>query len=53
MDDLERQRQLRRLRDESLNVPNCRNCLRPMEPVSVDGGAYWRCEDCGTTLDSV
>lgn len=48
MDDLERQRELRRLRDETLNTPNCPACLHRMEPAKVDGDLVWACPECGT-----
>ncbi|WP_146116802.1 zf-TFIIB domain-containing protein [Microbacterium sp. MYb64] len=47
MDDLERQRDLRRLRDEVLNTPSCPRCLHRMEPDDVDGEPVWQCPDCG------
>ena len=48
MNDLERQRELRRLRDETLNTPNCPACLHRMEPAKVDGDLMWACPGCGT-----
>ena len=51
-DDLERQRELRRLRDEVLNTPSCGGCLTRMEPAEVGGEPVWRCSTCGATLDS-
>jgi ribosomal protein L37AE/L43A len=47
MDDLERQRELRRLRDEALNTPNCPACLHRMEPAEVDDDLVWACPECG------
>lgn len=47
MDDLERQRQLRRFRDEALSAPNCSKCLGRMEPETRDGEPVWRCVECG------
>ena len=47
MDDLELQRELRRLRDETLNTPNCPACLHRMEPAEVDGELVWACPECG------
>lgn len=47
MDDLERQRELRRERDALANdTPNCPRCLHRMEPAEVDGEAVWRCPEC-------
>jgi len=43
MDDLERQRELRRERDRLLDVPNCPACLHRTE--ATDEG--WRCTACG------
>lgn len=47
MDDLEEQRRKRRLRDEVLNTPNCRECLHPMAPELIEGEAVWQCANCG------
>ena len=34
--------------DGSLDVPNCPDCLRQMEPADTpNGGVYWACADCG------
>lgn len=49
MDDLERQRELDRSRDEALNTPNCPSCLHRMEPVEVDRVPMWQCPECGVT----
>ncbi len=46
MDDLQRQRDLRRVRDELLSVPNCSTCLHQMKPVEVGGEAAWQCLHC-------
>ncbi|WP_429457487.1 zf-TFIIB domain-containing protein [Microbacterium sp. ZKA21] len=50
MDDLERQRELRRERDRLLDTPNCPQCLTRMEPADVGGEPMWRCPECGTLL---
>lgn len=47
MDDLERQRELRRLRDEVLDTPNCPGCLHRMTPAAIDGEPTWLCPECG------
>ncbi|WP_439902281.1 zf-TFIIB domain-containing protein [Microbacterium azadirachtae] len=47
MDELERQRQLRRLRDQVLNTPNCAECLHRMEPAELNSEPVWRCPECG------
>ncbi|MGP6172051.1 zf-TFIIB domain-containing protein [Microbacterium sp. A204] len=47
MDDIERQRQLRQLRDELLSTPNCPACLHQMEAAEVNGQPLWRCLECG------
>ncbi|WP_168627370.1 zf-TFIIB domain-containing protein [Cryobacterium sp. BB307] len=49
MDDLERQRELGRYRDETLNTPNCPTCLHRMEPVDVEGDPTWQCTQCRDT----
>ncbi|WP_420827628.1 zf-TFIIB domain-containing protein [Microbacterium esteraromaticum] len=49
MDDLDRQRELRRLRDEVLSTPNCLRCVQRMEPAEVDGEPIWQCPECGAT----
>ncbi|WP_223585608.1 zf-TFIIB domain-containing protein [Microbacterium sp. OVT16B] len=47
MDDLEHQRELRKLRDEALGTPNCPGCLHPMEAVERDSEPVWACAACG------
>jgi len=49
MDDLERQRELRRERDRLLDVPNCPRCLHQMKPAELDEEPVWRCSKCGIT----
>ncbi|MEJ1088330.1 hypothetical protein WDU99_08375 [Microbacterium sp. Mu-80] len=49
MDDLERQRELRRERDRLLDVPNCPECLHRMEPAEVDDDLMWLCRECGAS----
>lgn len=51
MDDLERQRELRLMRDEIMSTPNCLHCLHRMEAAERDGEAVWRCTSCGAELD--
>lgn len=52
MDDLERQRELRRERDALANdTPNCPRCLRRMEPAEVQGEPVWQCSGCGNLKD--
>ncbi|WP_406250345.1 zf-TFIIB domain-containing protein [Microbacterium sp. M] len=46
MDDLQRQRELRLVRDEILSTPNCPDCLHPMEPAQSAGTDVWRCTSC-------
>lgn len=48
MDDLEAQREKRRINDELLSTPNCVECLHRMEAELVDGRAVWLCPNCGT-----
>lgn len=48
VDDLEKQRALRLLRDEALSTPNCDECLHPMEPAERDGVPVWKCPECGS-----
>ncbi|WP_157487615.1 hypothetical protein [Leifsonia sp. Root112D2] len=47
MDDLERQRELRRVRDEVLSSPNCPICLHRMEPAEVNSDVGRRCPESG------
>ena len=51
MDDLQRQRELRLIRDESLSTPNCPDCLHPMEPAQAADSDVWRCTACGREMD--
>lgn len=47
MDDMERQRQLRRERDSlAFDTPNCPKCLHRMEP----GEESWVCPECGEDI---
>ncbi len=51
VDNLERQRELRRERDRLLNVPNCPRYLHQMKPAELDEEPVWRCAECGTTAE--
>lgn len=49
-DDLDRQRELRRERDELTWTPSCPACLHRVDAVDTDHGPVWRCPACGTVL---
>jgi len=51
MDDLKRQRELRRLRDEVLSTPNCPQCLTRMGPAEASGEPVWTCPECGISVE--
>jgi len=50
MDDLDAARERRRLRDRALDVPNCEQCLHPMEPERSEDQMIWACRNCGSHL---
>lgn len=51
MDDLQRQRELRLVRDEILSTPNCPDCLHSMEPSHNADTDVWRCTECGKEME--
>ena len=50
MDDLERQRELRKLRERALDRPNCPRCLHPAEATERDGEPVWWCAVCDAAV---